>query len=105
MPTPWYSYPILDFITEVLWPFTIEDHHEFAFTLTKRPDPKPWEEVEGEVKKDREAVLERAEELRRETQESDEPEESKDGGGSDAGPLSELGIPGVRTGPAGWLDQ
>ena len=66
VPTPWYSYPILDLITEVLWPFTIEDHHEFSFVLQKRPAPKSWDEAEAEVKRDRDAVLERADELREE---------------------------------------
>ena len=77
VPTPWYSYPVLDFVTEVLWPFTIEDHHEFTFTLTKRPDPKPWDEIGDEVKKDREAVLERGETMRREVREPDPKDEER----------------------------
>ncbi|MEN8148572.1 MAG: PEGA domain-containing protein [Planctomycetota bacterium] len=71
VPTPWYSYPVLDFITEVLWPGTIHDHHEFDFTLRKRDAPKDWAEAEDEVKRDREAVMKRAEELRRETLDDD----------------------------------
>jgi len=65
VPTPWYSYPILDFITEVLLPFKIRDYHEFDFKLVPEPAPRPWEEVEEEVIRHREAVLGRADEMRR----------------------------------------
>ena len=30
---PWYQIPMIDFFTEALWPFTIQDHQEMSFTL------------------------------------------------------------------------
>jgi hypothetical protein len=36
IPAPWYEYPPLDFISENLNPFPIEDRREFNFTLQPR---------------------------------------------------------------------
>jgi hypothetical protein len=68
--TPWYSYPVLDLITELLLPFTIEDHHVFTYRLEPRPEPGSWEQEEADVVRKREEVLERADEFRREVLDS-----------------------------------
>jgi hypothetical protein len=34
---PWWQYPGLDFITDVLLPFTITDREEFSFHLERAP--------------------------------------------------------------------
>jgi hypothetical protein len=52
---PWYQYFPLDLFADLLWPFTIEDTRTFAFTMT------PYQAKDEE---DKEAILERAEELR-----------------------------------------
>lgn len=62
--TPWYSYPVLDFITEILLPVTIEDHQEFTFRLEPKPERKSWEEEKPRVLKHREEVMGRAREMR-----------------------------------------
>jgi len=33
IPKPWYETPFVDFVTDVLWPFTIEDNHFFDLEL------------------------------------------------------------------------
>lgn len=33
VPAPWYAYPPLDFIAEVLWPFHVEDVRRFYFEM------------------------------------------------------------------------
>lgn len=52
---PWWQYFPLDFVTDVLLPFTITDRREFSWTL----EATPPSEAEAEE------VLRRAEELRR----------------------------------------
>ena len=66
--TPWYSYPVLDFITEVLWPFTIRDHRVIDLTLAPAPDPPDYE-VEGDIERAREEARRKHEELRRRAEE------------------------------------
>lgn len=34
---PWWQYPVLDFVTDVLIPFTITDRSDLAFTLERAP--------------------------------------------------------------------
>ena len=63
--TPWYSWPILDLVTDLLLPFTIKDHHEFTYRLTPVPEPKPWDEAREEVIRNREEVMSRADEMRK----------------------------------------
>lgn len=58
---PWWSWPPFDFITEVLWPFTIKDHREFAYTLDRLPPERSFEESEAHNRE----LVERAEEFRR----------------------------------------
>ena len=58
---PWWSWPPFDFITEVLWPGTIEDHREFAFKMEPMPPERTFEESEAHNRE----MVERAEELRR----------------------------------------
>ncbi|TWT48344.1 PEGA domain-containing protein [Botrimarina hoheduenensis] len=36
LPTPWYAWPGVDFLTENLWPFTIEDKREVSFNLARQ---------------------------------------------------------------------
>lgn len=55
-PTPWYEVPPLDFISENLWPFEIRDERAVDFDLI------PQQIVPNEK------LLERAESLRRSTQ-------------------------------------
>ncbi len=52
---PWYQYPILDLVSEMLIPWTIEDVHEVTVTL------EPWSEVEDWSE---DAMLQRAEAFR-----------------------------------------
>jgi hypothetical protein len=49
---PWYQIPPIDFFTEALWPFTIQDHQEMSFTL------EPAQEV------DRKELIDKAKALR-----------------------------------------
>jgi hypothetical protein len=37
---PWYSYPPLDFLAEVLWPFRIEDVRRYYFEMTPAPQTR-----------------------------------------------------------------
>lgn len=77
VPAPWYEYPVLDFLTELVLPVAIRDHREFDFRLERRP-PEPEltteEEVEryAEEMRERNAeVRERAEDLKRRVEEGD----------------------------------
>jgi hypothetical protein len=72
--TPWYSYPVLDFITEVLLPVTIHDHQEFTFRLEPKPARRSWEEERAEVEKRRAEVIGRANEMREEVMSAEEEE-------------------------------
>lgn len=49
---PWYAYPPLDFLAEVLWPFPIRDVRRYYFELQPARQPN------------REELLQRAEQLR-----------------------------------------
>ena len=40
-PAPIYQWPVLDFVSEVLLPFTFHDHHDWHFTLEPRPTVNP----------------------------------------------------------------
>lgn len=51
---PWWQYPGLDFITDVLLPFTLTDRSDFSFHMERAPLSR--EEIDG--------VLRRAEETR-----------------------------------------
>jgi hypothetical protein len=51
-PTPWYQYPVLDFVAENIWPFEIRDERAVDFDLV------PQQIVPNEK------LLERAESLR-----------------------------------------
>ena len=55
---PWWQYPGLDFVTDVLIPFTITDREEFSFHLERAPLTR--EEI-GEV-------LKRAEETKKKSE-------------------------------------
>ncbi len=56
VPTPWYQIPPLDLIADNFWPFSVTNRHEFTYRLTPRQPPST------------EALLERARELRSESQ-------------------------------------
>ena len=58
--TPWWQYPGLDFLTDVVLPFTLTDRRDFSYTLEK---------TSGDIK-EFEEVKKRAEELRRKARES-----------------------------------
>lgn len=72
VPTPWYSYPVLDFFTELVLPVTIHDDREFVYHLKKLPPAEKnlgsaaanQAALEKARKKDAE-LLDRAKELRR----------------------------------------
>lgn len=77
VPAPWYEYPVLDFVTELVLPVKIRDHREFDFALEPRP-PEPdlstTEAVERyaeEARKRNAEVRERAEEMKRRVEEGD----------------------------------
>lgn len=53
--TPWYELPGLDFISEVLMPFTIHDKHEMSFAMA------------SQTKTDRQTLLKNASEFRERT--------------------------------------
>lgn len=40
---PWYEYFPLEIVSEILWPFRIEDVHHFAYRLEPLPAVKPEE--------------------------------------------------------------
>jgi hypothetical protein len=43
---PWWQYPVLDFITDVLLPFTLTDRREFSFPLEPQStDPGRIDEI------------------------------------------------------------
>jgi hypothetical protein len=58
---PWWQYPVLDFVTDVLIPFTITDRTDLTYTLERAPTTQD-ELVE---------VRARAEELRRRARDGD----------------------------------
>jgi hypothetical protein len=57
VPTPWYEYFPLDFVCEILLPFTIRDTHVVDFKLEKIPAKGDTEEI---LKRARETSSERA---------------------------------------------
>jgi hypothetical protein len=62
---PWWSYPPIDLFVEVLWPFTVPDHHEFTWELTPLS-----ESLAPEALRARQAeLIRRAEEFREESKE------------------------------------
>ena len=46
---PWWQYPVIDFVTDVLIPFTITDREEFSFHLESAPLTR--EEIDGTLKR------------------------------------------------------
>ena len=53
---PIYQWPVLDFVSEVLLPFTFHNHHDWHFTLSPRQPVDP------------DALLDRAKDLRQQTE-------------------------------------
>jgi len=52
LPTPWYEYWPLDMVTDLLLPFTVEDHRHFSFVLAERqPAADDWAAAEAEWKR------------------------------------------------------
>ena len=47
---PWYQYPVLDFITDVLWPFTIKDERQLELVLPELGRLTP-EQFDREIEK------------------------------------------------------
>lgn len=49
---PWFQQIPIDFVTEMLWPFTIHDRHEIMFTLQPFPesDDAAVNEREGQLR-------------------------------------------------------
>jgi hypothetical protein len=43
---PWYQYPVADFVSDVLVPSRIEDHHEVEMQLVALTPPEDLEEAE-----------------------------------------------------------
>lgn len=72
----WYSYFPINFVTEVLLPFTIVDHRIREFELT--PYKVPANKDESSDTNKRETMLERAEELRRQHPQASSDEKSND---------------------------
>ncbi len=46
---PWWQYPVFDFVTDVLIPFTITDREEFSFHLERAPLSR--EEIDETLKR------------------------------------------------------
>ena len=46
---PWWQYPVIDFVTDVLIPFTITDREEFSFHLERAPLSR--EEIDETLKR------------------------------------------------------
>ena len=65
--TPWWAFPPLDFVTDLLWPFPLEDHREVRLTLSPLSEPPSVEEIRARHA----GVLERAEAFRRRVNEGD----------------------------------
>lgn len=82
VPAPWYAWPGLDFLTELVLPLTIRDHHQFDYALRPVASAPPIESPEALEQAAREAaerdraLRERAEELRRRASEPP-PEETE----------------------------
>jgi hypothetical protein len=57
---PWWQEPIVDFVSEVIWPFTERDEHEVFIRL----EPEHFDEA------DLDAALQRARDLKQRSQES-----------------------------------
>lgn len=66
--TPWYAYPVIDFLSEILWPFTIEDHRYIDLELTALP-AEPDYDKPGDFERAREEARQKYEELRRRAEE------------------------------------
>jgi hypothetical protein len=64
---PWWGYTPFDLFTDLLWPFTIEDHREVAVTLTPLPEPRPLEEIRARHAE----VISRGEQMRKEVTEGE----------------------------------
>ncbi|MFB3067409.1 MAG: PEGA domain-containing protein [Planctomycetota bacterium] len=47
---PWYQYPVLDFVADVLWPFTIKDEHYVDLDLPELGRLTP-EQFDREIEK------------------------------------------------------
>ena len=68
---------MIDFISEILWPFTIEDHRYVELELTALPTepdydkPGDFERAREEARKKYEALRKRAEEMRKAVNEGD----------------------------------
>jgi hypothetical protein len=73
---PWYQWPFLDLITEVLVPFSITDRQEFVYAL-EPADPLPEDRARRQTH--RAAVLERAHALRVRLRQLNEEERRKQG--------------------------
>ncbi|MHC4599752.1 MAG: PEGA domain-containing protein, partial [Planctomycetota bacterium] len=61
---PWYQIFPLDFLFDCLFPFTIHDRRPLEFRLLKESPPPP-----RDAEREREALLRRAEELRKDVDE------------------------------------
>ncbi len=54
IPAPWYEYPPLDFVNEVLNPFRLHDVHRFCFAMRKAEPPNKEELIQrGEQLRER----------------------------------------------------
>jgi hypothetical protein len=62
---PWWSWPPFDLFTELLLPFTIEDHREFHYILEPLPPARSTEESREHNRR----LVERGEEFRRQVKE------------------------------------
>ena len=67
VPTPWWGWFPLDFVTDVLLPFSIEDHHYVDLTLEPLPPLRTIEELRARHAE----VIERGEALREQVNEGD----------------------------------
>jgi hypothetical protein len=57
VPAPWYETPGVDFVTEVLWPFQVNDHHELNFELDPAGEPISRDQLLNDAEQMRDRAL------------------------------------------------
>jgi len=67
---PWYQWPIIDFFSDNLWPWTVVDLHEEVIVLPTGPDPDDAVEGQEELRRLEKELRVRARDVRREAENS-----------------------------------
>lgn len=65
---PWYQWPVIDFFSDNLWPWTVTDRHEAVIVLPAGPDPDDPAEGQEELRRLERELRVRAGEERRQAE-------------------------------------